>query len=84
VLRIHNRYVPSWLHRLFNAVLVGSLSVTVGVLGLSAFSQEQPLASLFGALLYGSPLLALAAFLLAHRFSIVRGIAGGDGYDELK
>jgi hypothetical protein len=35
-----------------------------------------------GAHLFGSAVLAVAAALMAHRFSLVRGIE--DGYDELK
>jgi len=84
VLRIHNRYLPQWLHRLFNAVLVGALSVTLGIVGLTAFSTIPVLSWLFAGLLFGSPLLAVAAALMAHKFSVVRGIAGTDGYDELK
>jgi len=84
MLKVHNRYIPQWPHRLFNAVLVGALSVTLGVLGLSIFSNVPPLSWLFAGLLFGSPLLALAAAVMAHKFSIVQGIAGKDGYDELE
>jgi hypothetical protein len=84
VLRIHNCYLPHWLHRLFNGVLVGALSVTLGIVGLTLFSDVPVLSGIFAALLFGSPVLAVTAALIAHRFSLVHGIAAGDGYDDLK
>lgn len=75
MLTIHNRYLRQWLHGLFSGALVGALSVGLGMLGRRF---HVPVSLLFFALSALSPFLALAGALMAHRFSLVQGIARGD------
>lgn len=79
---IHNRYLPEWLHRLFCAVYGMALFATFWVLLLSwtaggnFVSYVRPLGWLV-------PLVGCVCFLLAPGHSVVRGLAGEAGYDEL-
>ena len=79
---IHNRYLPLWLHRVCNG-LFGA----VVVLGLSSIWLGEPADSwwhvLSRCLAWSSIPVAIILAVVAKRFSIVEGVAGGEGYDEL-
>jgi hypothetical protein len=81
MLTIRNRSLPDWLHCIANGMLVGALFLTLGAVGIETFSRVSVLQWLFAGFLVGSPIAAVAAALSAHKVSIVRGIAGGDGRD---
>jgi hypothetical protein len=66
-----------------NAALVGTVAATTGLGGLSGLPAGSLLQTAATLLLWSSPLLALGAALCASRMSIVRGLAGEDGYDGL-
>jgi hypothetical protein len=79
---IHNHYLPQWLHRM---VCGGFATVLLVLLGLNWLNEP-----------YGSwrHILSLCLLVLsvpagivfacvAHRFSIVEGLAGGAGYEDL-
>jgi len=84
VMRIHNRFLPSVVHRGFNALVGGSILVLVAMLGLTSLSPqswlwEAPWVVLFAA----APVSVVLLFVNPDRFSLVQGVAGADGYDEL-
>ena len=77
MLTIHNRYLREWLHRVVNAVVVGSVwGTATGYLRLSA----SPAPFWKWAFLL-TPVIVIA--MLFVRYSVVRGVAGEEGYDEL-
>jgi hypothetical protein len=79
---IHNRYLPEWLHRIANAAVVGCIwGAATAYLWLSA-STGSLWRTITGFALSLTPLLMVAMFFV--RFSVVRGVAGGEGYDELR
>lgn len=79
---IHNRYLPEWLHRIVNAVVVGGIwGAVTAYLWLSA-STGSLWGTIAGFALSLTPMLVVAMFFV--RFSVVRGVAGGEGYDELR
>jgi hypothetical protein len=79
---IHNRYLPLWLHRVFNGIFGAAW-----FLGIGSIWYSQPADSwkhiVSRCLIWGSIPAGIVMALLAQRFSIVQGVAGGDGYDEL-
>jgi hypothetical protein len=79
---IHNRYLPLWLHRTCNGVFGTALLVGIGSIWFS-----DPVGSwgyfVSRCLIWASVPVGIILALFARRFSIVRGVAGGDGYDEL-
>jgi hypothetical protein len=79
---IHNRYLPLWLHRLCNATLGVAVLLTIGssLFGEPAGSWKHILSRY---LIWSSIPAGIILALAARRFSIVEGVAGGDGYDEL-
>ena len=79
---IHNRYLPQWLHRVCNGVFGAALLIGVGSIwiGEPADSWRRTLAL---CLMWASIPVGIILALVARRFSIVQGVAGGDGYDEL-
>lgn len=82
---VHNRYLSNGAHRLCNMV-VGFLLTTVVLLYVNAYLIPAKYQAIG---LVVSGVLALSVTLLLgiihpKRFSIVEGIAGGDGYDELE
>lgn len=79
---IHNRYLPSWLHRIGNGLFGAVLLFGFGSIWIS--EPAGTWRHLISLCLIGASLPAgiILAFV-AHRFSIVRGVAGEDGYDEL-
>ena len=70
---VRNHYLPAWLHRLCNALLGSAILTTVSIL-----LWPNLLMLWFG-------LAAFVGLLLLNpnRFSIVEGVAGGDGYADL-
>lgn len=80
---IHNRYLPMWLNRVCSGVL--------GAVVLAAISSiwfAEPSGTwrhvLSRCLLWGSVPAGIVLACFSHRFSIVEGVAGDDGYDELR
>ena len=79
---IHNRYLPVWLHRLGNGVF--GIVVCLGIASLG-FGPAPGSWLHVGSrwLIYASLPVGVVLFFVAPRFSIVEGLAGGEGYDEL-
>lgn len=79
---IHNCYLPSWLHRVCNGVLGAALVLGVGSIwvGEPAGSWQHVLSR---CLIWSSIPTGICLALVARRFSIVEGVAGGEGYDGL-
>jgi len=79
---IHNRYLPLWLHRLCNGVFGVSVLLGIGSIwfGEPAGSWRHVLSR---CLLWSSIPVGIILALVARRFSIVEGVAGREGYDEL-
>lgn len=78
---IHNRYIPEWLHRLVNALVIGTLWCGAGI---AVWSTAPPESVWFAGgrwCVYATPLVLAAGLFV--RPSLVRGVAGGEGYDEL-
>jgi hypothetical protein len=80
---IYNRYLPTWLHRLCNGILGAAGAAALASLGLSRFPPGHLLHRLAALLLYLSLPIGIFLALIARRFSIVEGLAGREGYDEL-
>lgn len=73
-------YLPLWLHRVSNGVFAAALVAAIGVwLGVPAGGWLH-IVSL--SLLWSSVPVGVVFALIAHRFSIVEGIAGDLGYEE--
>ena len=82
VFTIHNRYVPEWLHRIVNALLVASIwGTATGYLWLSA-SPGSFWKTTTSSALSLTPVILIAMIFV--RYSVVRGVAGEEGYDELR
>ena len=79
---VHNRYLPLWLHRLCNGVLGAAV-----LLGVAGIWFGEPADSwrwiLSRCLMWLSIPVGIILAAVARRFSVVEGVAGGDGYDEL-
>lgn len=79
---IHNRYLPVWVRRICNGAFGAALFI-----GLGSIWFEEPADSwrhvLARCMIWSSFPVGIALALLARRFSIVEGVAGGEGYDEL-
>ena len=79
---IHNHYLPQWLHRI---TCGGFVAVVLALLGLNWLSQPsgswRHIVSL--CLLISSVPVGIAFACVAHRFSIVEGLAGDVGYEDL-
>lgn len=79
---IHNRYLPAWLHRCCNGLFGIVACLGIASLGFgSAPGSWLQVGSLW--LIYASLPVGAVLFFVAPRFSIVEGLAGGEGYDEL-
>jgi hypothetical protein len=76
-----NRYLPMWMHRFFNG-----LFGIVLVAGASTFWLAEPSGSwrrvVSVCLLWASIPIGIILAAVAHRFSIVEGLAGDVGYEE--
>ncbi|HTV42908.1 MAG TPA: hypothetical protein VMF08_20250 [Candidatus Sulfotelmatobacter sp.] len=79
---IHNRYLPLWLHRLCNGFFGAALLAGVGSIWFDA-PPDSWLHLLSRVLIWSSIPVGIILAVLARRFSIVEGVAGGEGYDEL-
>jgi hypothetical protein len=79
---IHNRYLPLWLHRVCNGVFGAVLLIGIGSIwfGEPAETWRHIVSR---CLIWASIPVGITLALIARRFSIVQGVAGGDGYDEL-
>ncbi|HOX04590.1 MAG TPA: hypothetical protein P5022_16005 [Candidatus Paceibacterota bacterium] len=79
---IHNRYLPLWAHRLCNGV-AGALVLLAG----GSFWLDEPAGSwrhtFSRCLILSSIPAGILLAWAAKRFSIIEGVAGKDGYDEL-
>jgi hypothetical protein len=79
---IPNHHLPLWLHRICNGVL--GIILFLG-LGSIWFSEPEGswryIVSRF--LIWTSIPAGIILPCVAHRFSIVQGVAGRDGYEEL-
>jgi hypothetical protein len=81
---IHNRYLPTWVHRLANGVLAFLGAASAGTSGILSFRDGSFLEAVSGWLLLLSPAVGvLFALLDPKRVSLVEGLAGEAGYDEL-
>jgi hypothetical protein len=81
MLRIHNRYLPEWLHRIANAIFVGCLWCATAAYAWRAGTSDSWWHPPARWAIYITPLIILA--MLFVRRSLIRGVAGDDGYDEL-
>ena len=79
---IHNRYLPVWLHRICNGVFGAALLFGIGSIWFSDAAGSWGY-FVSRSLIWASVPVGIILALLAPRFSIVQGVAGGDGYDEL-
>ena len=77
-----SRYLPLWLHRIFNGLFPAALLAGFGMcwVGEPADSWWH-VVSLW--MLWSSVPVGLIFAAIAHRFSIVEGLAGEIGYGEL-
>ena len=79
---IHNRYLPLWLHRICNGLFGAAL-----LLGIGSIWFSEPEGSwehiVSRCLIWASVPVGIILAFAARRLSIVQGVAGGDGYDEL-
>jgi hypothetical protein len=79
---IHNHYLPMWLHRVCCGLLGAVLLAGFGSIWFGEPSGTwRHLIS--RCLMCGSVPVGLVLACIAHRFSIVEGLAGGEGHDEL-
>jgi hypothetical protein len=84
-MRLHNRYLPDWVHRILNGLMATALLASVGILPASVLTPCSWLWWCCLLLAWTSPVVGiLLAVFAPSRFSLVRGAAGGDGYDELE
>jgi hypothetical protein len=82
---IHNRYLRRWLHRIFNAVFGGALFVGAGALGLGSLPVGTWSWELSSWVVRLAPVAALILLVVnPEKFSVVNGVAGETGYDELR
>jgi hypothetical protein len=80
---IQNRHLPLWLHRICNGVFSAALLVGIGSIwfGEPPGSWQHVLSR---GLIWASIPVGIILAVLAGWISIVEGVAGGDGYDELE
>ena len=81
---IHNRYLPGWAHRLANGVVAAAILVGIAVVGFSVLDSQGGLVNACWWCLWAAvPVGVAVSFLNPNRYSLVRGIGGDVGYDEL-
>jgi hypothetical protein len=81
---IHNRHLPDWAHRLVNGVVAAAVLIGISVVGLTFLDPAGTLAKMCWYLLKAAlPVGVLVLFVNPERVSLVRGIGGDAGYDEL-
>jgi hypothetical protein len=81
---VHNRLLPAWVHRVANGAMAAALLGGLGSLGYSWFGGT----TLAGVICKWCVLLAVPigmawAVLVTGRVSLVEGVGGDAGYDEL-
>jgi hypothetical protein len=82
---IHNRLLSAWLHRVANALFVCCLTLAGASLLAVSVQPGSTWQSFAYGLIYATPGIFLFVLLVnPDRFSAVEGIAGDDGYDELR
>jgi len=76
-----NRYLPLWLHRIFNGLFPAALLAGFGTywLGEPAGSWRHTVSV---CMIWSSVPIGLLFAAMTHRFSIVEGLAGDLGYGE--
>ena len=79
---IHNRHLPLWLHGICNGVFGAALLIGIGSIwfGEPPGSWQHVLSR---GLIWASIPVGIILAVVAGRISIVEGVAGGDGYDEI-
>jgi hypothetical protein len=79
---IHNHYLPLWLHRICNGVFGAALLVGFGSIwfGEPAGGWRHTLSR---CLIWSGIPAGVILALVAKRFSIVEGVAGEVGYEEI-
>ena len=79
---IRNHYLPLWLHRVCNGIFGAAC-----FLGLGSIWFSEPAGTwryfISRCLIWGSIPVGIILALAARRFSIVQGVAGGAGYEDL-
>ena len=80
---IHNRFLPGWLHRIFCGLFGAVVFVTLWAWLLSVVPTEALAFEALHSAIWLTPVVSLLCFLAAPRISVVRGLAGEAGYDEL-
>lgn len=83
-MRVHNRYLPDAAHRIANGVVAAAILATIAVLMLTSMPVTSAWWRFAWWLLYAALPAGLLFAFVAPRVSLVRRIAGADGYDELK
>ena len=79
---IHNCYLPVWLHRVCCGVLSAAVVAAIGSIWFDKPSGTWRYI-VSRCLLWGSVPVGVVLACIAHRFPVVEGLAGGEGYDEL-
>ncbi len=80
---IRNRYLPLWLHRVCNGLLAAAICASIASVGISHSVSAGWLHGFSFAAFYLSAPLGIFFACITRRVSIVEGVAGGEGYDEL-
>jgi hypothetical protein len=81
---LHNRYLPTWLHQICNSAFGSLLIATLGTLAVTNLLQNAVQAIALCAVIAGTVVTGVVLLTVnPNRFSIVEGVAGKDGYDEL-
>jgi hypothetical protein len=80
---LHNRDLPQWAHRVANGVMASLFLALVGVWLTNTFASDSLPWRIALVVLYASPDGLVASLLNPSKFTLVEGIAGEDGYDEL-
>jgi hypothetical protein len=75
------RYLPLWLHRIFNGLFPAAL-----LAGFSTYWLGEPVDSwrhnVSMCMIWSSLPVGIVFAVITHRFSIVEGVAGEVGYEE--
>ena len=80
---IHNRYLPLWVHRVFDGILGTVACATLASLGMSKLPTGHLLYGFSVVLLYLCLPVGILLAVFTRRCAIVEGCAGDGAYDEL-
>jgi hypothetical protein len=81
---IHNRFLSETMHRIFNGIMAAVFSVSIGAWGWKHFGFHSIIGPVFQWLIYLSvPIGILFLFMNPKHHSLVEGVGGENGYDEL-